>query len=130
MPETILCIGTLDTKGEEVKYIKDRILNRKHQVMVIDPGILGEPLFTADITREEVAAAADSTLEDVRKSKTAQQARSIMKQGLLNIVRKLYHEGRFAGVISLGGSQGSVEDSACVLGRAEGRVSVSADRIA
>lgn len=107
MPETILCIGTLDTKGEEVKYIKDQILKRNHNVMVIDPGILGEPLFTADITREEVAAAADSTLEDVRKSKTAQEARSIMKQGLLNIVRRLHQEGRFAGVISLGGSQGS-----------------------
>ncbi len=104
---TILCIGTLDTKGEEVEYIKDQIVKRNHEVMVIDPGILGEPLFAADVTREEVAAAADSTLEDVRKSKTAQEARSVMKQGLLSIVKKLYNEDRFAGVIAIGGSQGS-----------------------
>ena len=107
MGETILCIGTLDTKGEEIKYITERIKERNHEVMVIDPGILGKPFFRADITREEVAAAADSKLEDVRKSKTAQEARSIMKQGLLNIVKKLHQERRFAGVISLGGSQGS-----------------------
>ena len=51
--DTILCIGTLDTKGEEVDYIKNQIVKRNHKVMVIDPGILGEPLFAADITRED-----------------------------------------------------------------------------
>jgi uncharacterized protein (UPF0261 family) len=112
MSDTILCIGTLDTKGEELAYIKEQIEKRNYSVKVIDPGILGDPLFSADITREEVALAADSSLEEVRKSRTAQEARAIMKQGLLKIVRDLHNSGEFAGVMGIGGSQGSDMGSA------------------
>lgn len=107
MSETILCIGTLDTKGYEVAYIRDLIEKRSHRVIVIDPGVLGEPLFTPDTTREDVAKAANSSLDEVRKSSTAQEARSIMKEGLLRIVKRLYNEEKFSGIIAIGGSQGS-----------------------
>jgi len=112
MPETILCIGTLDTKGFEVAYIKDLIEKRSHRVIVVDPGILGKPLLTPDIAREDVAKAANSSLDNVRKSSTAQEARTIMKEGLLKIVKRLYNEGKFSGVIAIGGSQGSDMGSA------------------
>lgn len=112
MSDTILCIGTLDTKGHELAYIKDLIEKKGHKVIVVDPGILGRPLFTPDFTRENVAEAANSSLDDVQKSSTAQEARAIMKKGLLKIVKQLYSEGKFSGVIAIGGSQGSDMGSA------------------
>src|SRR2546422_5149587 len=56
---TIAILGTMDTKGEEHGFVADRIKQRGHQVLVIDVGALGAPGLNPDITRREVAAAAD-----------------------------------------------------------------------
>ena len=40
----VLLVGTLDTKGNEYAYLRDRIRERGVDVLLIDPGILGEPL--------------------------------------------------------------------------------------
>ena len=50
-------MGTLDTKGEEVKYIKELIAKRGHRTIVIDTGVLGQAPFAPDITRDQVAKA-------------------------------------------------------------------------
>ena len=55
---TVLLVGTLDTKGKEYAYLRDRIREREVEVLLIDAGILGEPLTDPDVTRQEVAAAA------------------------------------------------------------------------
>src|SRR5881275_1101716 len=56
----VLLIGTLDTKGAEIAFIRD-CLRRDHgvPVLVLDSGILGEPLgIVPDIGHEAVATAA------------------------------------------------------------------------
>jgi len=60
--KTIVIIGTLDTKGKEVKYVKDYIENRGHRTLVVDAGVLGEPAFEPDVSREMVAQAGGSDL--------------------------------------------------------------------
>ncbi|MFN2245980.1 MAG: Tm-1-like ATP-binding domain-containing protein, partial [Candidatus Promineifilaceae bacterium] len=42
---TILLIGTLDTKGMEFAFVRDLIVGRGHQTLVMDAGIAGEPSF-------------------------------------------------------------------------------------
>ena len=44
MDKTVLIIGTLDTKGAEIAYLRDRIQALGLQTIVVDDGILGEPL--------------------------------------------------------------------------------------
>ena len=44
MPKTVVIIGTLDTKGPEIAYLRDRLQALGLQTIVIDSGILGEPL--------------------------------------------------------------------------------------
>ncbi|MBA2513281.1 MAG: Tm-1-like ATP-binding domain-containing protein [Solirubrobacterales bacterium] len=39
----IALIGTLDTKGEEIAYVRDRLRALGARPVVIDTGILGEP---------------------------------------------------------------------------------------
>jgi uncharacterized protein (UPF0261 family) len=104
----ILCIGTLDTKGPELQYIKELIERKKgYSALVVDIGSLGRASFTADITAEEVAKAAGSTIQKVRALKEAGPAAKIMTVGAIKIVNDLYRSGKFHGAISIGGGMGS-----------------------
>ena len=108
MKKVILCIGTLDTKGPELLYIKQLIEQRSgYEALVMDIGSLDVAHFTADITAEEVAQAAGRTIEEVRDLKEAGPAAKIMAAGAVRIVKDLYHSGEFHGAISIGGGMGS-----------------------
>ena len=52
-----MLVGTLDTKGEEYAYLAARIREHGVDVVLVDAGIVGEPLAVPDVTRQEVAAA-------------------------------------------------------------------------
>lgn len=108
MQKTIVCIATLDTKGFEIQYIRDIIEQRGHRVVLIDDGILGEPTVRADITREEVAKAAGTTLREVKAIGNETSAVEIMTKGLGKILIDLYQSGKLDGVISIGGGMGTV----------------------
>ena len=54
---TIVVLGALDTKGEEVRFLTRQIEEREHKVLVVDTGVLGQPAFSPDVTRDEVASA-------------------------------------------------------------------------
>src|SRR4051794_15382425 len=43
--KTIALIGTLDTKGEECAFLRDRIQNAGLKALMIDVGVLGRPPF-------------------------------------------------------------------------------------
>lgn len=106
--KVILCIGTLDSKGPELQYVKNLINGKEnYQALVMDVGCLAEAYFDADITAEEVAAAAGTTIEDVRVITEAGPATRIMTTGARKIVKELYESGAFSGVISIGGGTGS-----------------------
>ena len=57
MSKTILLIGTLDTKGAEYGYVRDLILERGHQVILLDAGVTGAPQIAPDVSAAEVAEA-------------------------------------------------------------------------
>ena len=59
----IVVIATLDTKGEEAGFIRDRIAEKGHTPIVVDPGSTGAPMIAADVSREEVALAGGESLE-------------------------------------------------------------------
>ena len=108
MKKIVLCIGTLDTKGPELQYIKQLIERKRgYDALVMDIGSLGIAPFTADITAEEVAKAAGSTIQEVRGLKEAGPAAKIMTIGAIRIVKELYCSGKFHGAISIGGGMGS-----------------------
>ena len=43
MAKTIAIIGTLDTKGDQVEYLKGKVEDKGQRAKVIDVGVLGEP---------------------------------------------------------------------------------------
>ena len=52
---TVVLVGTLDTKGQEYAYLADRLREHGVDVVLVDAGIVGEPLAAPDVTRDEVA---------------------------------------------------------------------------
>ncbi|HZQ06127.1 MAG TPA: Tm-1-like ATP-binding domain-containing protein [Anaerolineae bacterium] len=106
---TILLIGTLDTKGREIAYCRDKIRELGADALVLDSGILGEPLgIVPDITRAECAIAAGTTLDALRNAGTRGAAVERMREGVRNIAVKLFEEGKIHGVLCLGGAEGAV----------------------
>jgi uncharacterized protein (UPF0261 family) len=102
---TILLIGTLDTKGEEYAYVRERIRGRGHDVVVMNLGILRDS--PADISAEEVARAGGGDLAALRAAADRGAAVEVMLRGARALVPRLYAEGRFAGVLGLGGGGGT-----------------------
>ena len=108
MAQTILLVGAFDTKGPEYAFVRERILADGLEVLTLNTGVLGSTdLFPVDIEADQVAAAGGSVLEQLRASKDRGEAMRAMADGVAKLAPTLYAEGRFAGVLGLGGSGGS-----------------------
>ncbi|HYI33742.1 MAG TPA: Tm-1-like ATP-binding domain-containing protein [Glaciibacter sp.] len=110
----IAVIGTLDTKGAEIDFVRARLAKLDAGALVIDSGILGTPGITADIPREQVAEAAGTTLPEVQNAGSRGAAVELMQEGLRVLVRGLYDDGRIQGVLCLGGAEGGLMGAAAM----------------
>jgi uncharacterized protein (UPF0261 family) len=100
-------LGTLDTKGAEAAYLKERILRTGQAALLIDTGVQGQAQVPADIGREAVAQAGKTTLSALQEAGDRGQAVRIMGQGAAAVLSELHRAGRLVGVIGLGGSAGT-----------------------
>ncbi len=105
--KTVVLVGALDTKGAEFTFVKEEILRRNVNVLVVDFGVLGEPAFAPDIRREEVIAAGGGDLERLRGGEQKDQAMKTMARGLAIVARRLFDEGRLDGILGMGGTGGT-----------------------
>jgi uncharacterized protein (UPF0261 family) len=110
----IAVLGTLDTKGKEIDYVRSRIAALGGEPVVIDTGILGEPGCAADVTREEVAGAAGHELEAVQAAGSRGAAVELMQDGARRVVRDLYDRGQLDGTLCLGGAEGALIGAAAM----------------
>src|SRR5687767_1850335 len=104
---TVVLLGTLDTKGHEYAFLRDRVREHGVDVVLVDAGIMGEPLAEPDISREEVAAAAGADVGSLAAAGDRGAAIETMARGAAEIVQRLHAEGRLDGIAGLGGSGGS-----------------------
>lgn len=109
---TVALVGTLDTKGHEYGFVRDRLRELGTDVIVIDTGVLDRPLIEADVTREQVAQAAGTELPELVQRHDRDAAVATMQQGATAIVQQLLAENRIHGILALGGSSGSTLASA------------------
>lgn len=107
---TIVIVGTLDSKGDEVGFIQNRVISRRCRAIVIDAGVLGLPQIKADITREEIAELGGTTLKRLkqRSGETSDRIEiiQVMIEGVKRAVGDLVRQGKLDGLISVGGSMG------------------------
>lgn len=103
---TIAIAGTFDSKGAEYQYIKGLLEELGLRAYTIHTGVF-EPIFEPDVSNGEVAAAAGYNLEEIAAKKDRSLAMEALAKGMETIVPKLYADGKFDGILSLGGSGGT-----------------------
>jgi len=114
---TVLLIGTLDTKGPEIAYIRDRLLALGVRTTVADSGILGEPLdIVPDVTRADVARLAGTTIDALRNAGSRGKAVQGMLAGLRRLALDRYRAGELQAVCAIGGAEGAVLGASAVMG--------------
>ena len=103
MRRTVVIVATLDTKGEHVTFVRNILAKSGVGTIVVDTGILSEPRTHADITRDEVAAAAGLSLAEI--GRRGRKGVVLMADGATRIVRDLYQQGKVYAVMGMGGGQ-------------------------
>jgi len=111
---SVLLVGTLDTKGAEVGYVRDRLRAAGVGAIVLDAGVVGPPAFAPDIPREAVFAAAGTTLAAVRATADRGAAVALAADGVAKIAADLHRQEKLTGVLSLGGSAGTTIGTAAM----------------
>jgi uncharacterized protein (UPF0261 family) len=105
--KTVLLIGTLDTKGREYAYVRDLIRARGHKTVVLDAGVLGEPVFEPDSPAARTAEAGGDSLDELRERRDRGHALEIMGLGARALALELLAAGAFDAVFAMGGSGGT-----------------------
>jgi uncharacterized protein (UPF0261 family) len=104
---TVVLVGTLDTKGVEYGFLRDRIKEAGVDVLLVDCGVLGEPQVDADVSREDVAAAAGADHAALVAAGDRGAAVDAMGRGAAAVLARLHSEGKVDGVAAVGGSGNS-----------------------
>jgi uncharacterized protein (UPF0261 family) len=107
MKRNIAILGTLDTKGEEVAYMKGLVEARGHTAILIDVGPIGPPGVEPDIENQEVARLAGHELSSLLQTGERDRVMEAMGDGAGRCLLNLLRAGRLDGVLGLGGNQGS-----------------------
>jgi len=105
--KTILLIGTYDTKNAELEYMAQCIRGQDGAVITMDVSVLGESEQAADISKHQVAHAAGSSIVAAIEASDENFAMQVMSQGATLLTSQLLAQGRFDGVLILGGSMGT-----------------------
>jgi uncharacterized protein (UPF0261 family) len=102
--KNIVILGTLDTKGEQILFLKDRITQRGHQAIVVDLSMGGESFFRGDITPEEIARASGKSIAEITASRDRSMVTQVMETGAIKKIRELYADRKMDGIIAVGGA--------------------------
>jgi uncharacterized protein (UPF0261 family) len=105
--KTILVVGTYDTKDDELLYMAERIRAQGGGVLTMDVSVLGDPSQPTDISKHDVAEAGGSSIDAAIASGDENTAMQIMARGAAALAARAWAEGRFDGVVVLGGSMGT-----------------------
>ena len=102
--KTILVIGTYDTKDDELGFLADVIHAQGGQVIMMDVSVLGDPSKPTDYSKHDVAQEGGSSIEVAIASGNENHAMQIMAKGAALLTARLFTDGRFDGMIVLGGT--------------------------
>jgi len=103
---TVVLAGTLDTKGHEYAFLRERLLEQGVDVLLVDVGVY-HPQVEPDVPRHDVAQAAGEDVQALADAGDRGAATEAMGRGAAALLVQLHGEGRLDGVLGVGGSGGS-----------------------
>ena len=102
--KNIVIIGSVNTKGEQLKLLKEKIEERGHKAIIMDISMGGAPSFKAEVTPEEIASLVGKDINDIIASKDRFDITNTMTKGAGQKATDLLSKGELDGIVSLGGS--------------------------
>lgn len=103
----ILVVGTVDTKADELLFMKRCIESEGAKATIMDVGVLGSASFPVGIGNREVAEAAGTTIERIAALGDENLAMTKMAEGAVRLTIERYRRGQVHGILALGGTMGT-----------------------
>ncbi|RPI16014.1 MAG: UPF0261 family protein [Acidobacteriales bacterium] len=107
MRGTVAIVATMDTKGVEMAFLKERIEALGCATLVIDIGVFEPEGIRPDVSRHEIAAAAGSSIPELVAGGQKRRAFETMSEGAGRKIDELYKAGRFQAVVTAAGGTGT-----------------------
>ncbi|MEW6664058.1 MAG: Tm-1-like ATP-binding domain-containing protein [Thermodesulfobacteriota bacterium] len=104
MGKTIVVIGSADTKGEQLGYLREKITARGHRAVLMDVSMGGRPSIEADIGAEEIARLGGKEIGEILHSKDRFDITNAMSKGAQLKALDLLSRRELDGIVSLGGA--------------------------
>jgi uncharacterized protein (UPF0261 family) len=108
MKKTVLVISTLDTKGQETLYLKDKLSAIGFAPILMDISGRGSDIPGIDIPAARVAEAGGGSFDEIQNSRDRTRITNIMMAGGSHLAKELLNDGKLNGIIGIGGSTGSL----------------------
>lgn len=105
--KTILVIGTYDTKDDELGFMAQVIRDQGGKVITMDVSVLGDPSQPTDYSKHDVAEEGGSSIQAAIEAGDENRAMQIMAEGAALLAARLFADGKFDGVVILGGTMGT-----------------------
>ena len=103
---TVVVMGTMDTKGQELAYLAERVKAAGCRALLMDVGAHSRSPVPADIPAEELASAAGEDITRIRRLPRG-EAVQIICDAAAAYLKKLVESGEAHGAIGVGGSGGT-----------------------
>ena len=107
MGDRILIVGTWDTKDDELTYLAQVIRGQGGTALTMDVSVLGDPSHPPDWSKHQAIEAGGTTIAAAIATGDENAAMQAMARGAAVLCVALHREGRFDGVLVLGGSMGT-----------------------
>jgi uncharacterized protein (UPF0261 family) len=103
---TVIVMGTMDTKGQELAYLAERVRAAGCRALLMDVGAHSRGPVPADIPAEELASAAG---EDITRIRSLPRGEAVQKicDAAAAYLKRLVESGEAHGAIGVGGSGGT-----------------------
>ncbi|HEX3010852.1 MAG TPA: Tm-1-like ATP-binding domain-containing protein, partial [Syntrophomonadaceae bacterium] len=102
---SIIVAGILDTKGQEIKYIAERVKAAGGEPTIVELSV-GHEVGWADISISEVLGEIGRDVKELF-SLDRGKASDIVVDGACQVIAKMLNQGKLDGIIAYGGSMGA-----------------------
>jgi uncharacterized protein (UPF0261 family) len=107
MKPCIAVVATMDTKGDEARFLREEIEALGGSALLIDIGVMDEPTVPVDIDRREVVAAGGGDFDALMAEPTRAGFNPSIVRGASQLLLDRITAGEVHAVLSMGGTQGT-----------------------
>lgn len=100
---TVIILGIIEKRGEEVAFFRECIEKKGLKVMVVDMSRELDAPIPTEITREDVARSAGTTVEELAKL-PRDEGQRVVRKGVIPILKELCEKNKPIGITCLGGT--------------------------